>query len=687
MIPLRKDWGGLKKTTCRLIVWKISFLLAFGLIVAPGRAQSAQETRVEYARVSGSEVHLQVSVPRGQNIETATLTLGGERVTLTPSPLPSSITQWLVLDQSAAVINTAPTILTAITRFLQGLPADTQTGIVLYADQVVHFSPTRSINEITAFLSGYSGRANSAGCLGSALAHVAEQVQASDSALTAPRVLLIGGAVSRQNVCAVREFEPFGVPVDVIVVADDFDEFYLDITELSGGRLLRANIQTLSARVNEVKALWANPVYLLSGSYSGQASSGSLALTLSSGATVSAPVALQHAIAPETAPVTGGLTVIEGRPAPTVAAEVVAPTETIVEVSTVVEEVRPAVIASPVPPTQEPTAPAIAQMQPTSVPPQPTTISEPAAAVITEPTSVPTEVRQNPTAAPTIEAAVAQVRADNTSPPPTAVAADADETVPSVRSAEAEGAEMSAVEPAPVEQAAQPATIAVQDTNGFIPDEYLPYVGAGGGLAFVLWGLLFIRARRSRLARERARQPISASGDHTVLDFASAPGQATTSDATVIDFGAASAPAADDDPYDTTEMFMPPEAVVPEYDDFELTEIVTAEEMLAVVRPPLALLKFEPEDQAIELRPLASVTVGRSETSDVVLSGDRQISRQHVVISAQADDTISLTLRTRNPVLLNNQPIEDSAVLAVGDVVQLSTQTRLLVLAAEASEN
>src|SRR5690606_8276049 len=80
------------------------------------------------------------------------------------------------------------------------------------------------------------------------------------------------------------------IPVDFVIVSDSVDPLYEDLKIRFGGRLLRANLRTISNRLDEIKSLWSNPVYELSGTYGGEATTGEVELALSDGTRLRLPV-------------------------------------------------------------------------------------------------------------------------------------------------------------------------------------------------------------------------------------------------------------------------------------------------------------------------------------------------------------------------------------------------------------
>ncbi len=612
---------GLKYRNYLNFVWWISCVIVMGWPDFAAIAQSSQDSRVESAILLGDSLQVQVSVPRGQTIEMATLVLADTTLLLDTVPVPLPVTQWLILDQSEGIINIAPTIQTAVNRFLQGTPATTQTGLVLYSDSINRFLPSANQDEISTWLTGYSGRANTPGCIGDALVTVGEQLASIPTSVQ--RVLLIGGPASRQNVCTGRDFQPLGVPVDVIVLTDEIDTFYHDIIERGGGVLLRANIQTLAARVNEIKALWANPVYALTGTYTGQSVTGDLRLTLANGSVVNLAVQLQTgaALTDSTMPVAAnGLSVLQD------------PLSQIPATEPVTSQTEGAATTVPAP-EQIIAQPAVTQSDSVGSNP-PTTNNEPVRVVgdIQVMSSEPTPIMLNNPVAEAESAVLLSPQPD--------------------------------IQPVRIDS---PKEVAADVTADF--SQYLPFIGGGALLlALVLFGV--IRSRRS--SESRPALETRSSADHTLIEF----DQRSSTEIEFQDTGGSgfSSEIEAGDPYDMTEMFDGP------VDDFELTEIITEADMLAVVKPPVALLKVEPNGQVYALR-RPQTRLGRMGECDIHLSDDRQISREHVVFVITEDDAIHMEVHTHNPVMVNGQRITGAHPLRIGDTLQLSTVTRGTVLA------
>ncbi|MGJ3239860.1 MAG: FHA domain-containing protein [Anaerolineae bacterium] len=106
--------------------------------------------------------------------------------------------------------------------------------------------------------------------------------------------------------------------------------------------------------------------------------------------------------------------------------------------------------------------------------------------------------------------------------------------------------------------------------------------------------------------------------------------------------------------------------------EMEQTEIVTLRQIASRTgKTHVANLINERDDIIYEIhRPVA--TLGRRIGSDILVAGDRQISRDHARFITGDTGTIRIVRITSNPILINGVPIEQQHDLYDGDVVQLS---------------
>lgn len=382
---------GLNKTTYRIIT------LCLSLIFVLNVAAQSEDVRVQGAIYStDGNIQIHVTVPRGQTVESAILNLDGMTIPLDRDPLPLPVVQWFVIDASDSMINVQSLVVNAIERFVQGVD-DTRFGFVVYNSTATVIHPTSQASEVNAILANYNALPNAPGCIGDALAALELDPEAAN------RILLIAGPLSRQGTCLNDAVQQVGAPVDAIIIADEPDDAYLDITEGSGGTLYRANRNTITTRFNEVKVSWTQPVFMLTGGLpSAPEGRGQLDLTLSTGSQIQLPVTFITRTATESTQT--------DRPA----IEVIA-------TSTLAPTVTPEPTFTPEPtaiieqPTEEQ---AVVVEQPTEEEPavieQPT--EEQAAVVVEQPTEAinASPTPEPPTAEPIVEEAVEEGNQDQT---------------------------------------------------------------------------------------------------------------------------------------------------------------------------------------------------------------------------------------------------------------------------------
>jgi len=297
------------------------------LSIAAGSQTHAQippSTRVEFASLlpeGGTVLH--VRVLRGQTIETAELEIEGQKLPLDAAPVPLPLTQWILLDASDGMLNFQPAVLAAVQRFLSG--SGDRTGMIIYDSRVRVLQPTESESQINDFLAAYTATAEQPGCLGDALSVLNDMQRATERSW---RILLITADLSRQTTCARQDLPTLPAPIDIVSIADGENEALTDLIERSGGNRFNANLRTIEARVNEVRALWGQPSYAVRHETLNSVPQRALLhVTLANGLEESVPVRFMtyNLPQPETAQVTAAptitLDILPARPVEPVAAE------------------------------------------------------------------------------------------------------------------------------------------------------------------------------------------------------------------------------------------------------------------------------------------------------------------------------------------------------------------------------
>jgi hypothetical protein len=205
-----------------------------------------------------------VRVLRGQTIESGSIIQGANTLELEAAPVPLANTQWIVLDASEEMVNLQTTVQGAVQRFLRNNA--TPTGLIFYNSAVDTLSPTDSASQIDSFLLEYTATAGEPACLADALTPITAATRQLDHSW---RILVItAGDFSGQSNCATQTMPQMPAPVDVIAIADDIDESLQELVDSTGGTLIRANLRTVEARINEVRTQWGQPTYELRGVWS-----------------------------------------------------------------------------------------------------------------------------------------------------------------------------------------------------------------------------------------------------------------------------------------------------------------------------------------------------------------------------------------------------------------------------------
>ncbi len=591
-------------------------VLLTGGVLVPAVAQTDEVRVARSLQSAAGDVRVHVVIPRGQAIESAALEVNTTTTPLDVAPVELPITRWLLLDASDTMINTAPAVSDALERLLLNNPGDdVRTGAIRFNQRLDVLQPTDSTALVQDWLDGYAAQAGTLGCLSDALARLQAQELAPDRL---HRVLIITGGLTRQGLCAEEGYIETGVPLDVLVIADSVDDFYRDITERSNGELYQANLQSIRPRLTEVRAQWARPAFELAG-MAPAADEAGLQIVLSSGRSIEQAITLERQAAPESETVVGaGLqTIPTSTPPPT---DTPPPSATAQNPTAVTDESATPVTGAVAADTTE-TSPATATE---------TTADNPAASGAST---------DNPTATP-----------DTDSTAPTAVAAAAT-AVPAATDAPA----------TPPDDSAAPA----DDSNSS------QMLLLGGGVAAVLVVLMvIIFLLRGRSNQQEATDPMK-DIEHTLVDLEATQVELDDEDelsesAVRDNFYDRPGLSDDDDDFDLTEMLDDDE------DEFDKTEIVSPEDMLAAANQTLVgELRVPDSDVSYPIQAPATL-LGRADDCDIVITGDSQISRQHVRFSVDDSGQVVIHPLTANPVLLDGDLLEDSQPLHDGNQLQLS---------------
>lgn len=213
---------------------------------------------MEYAGVDPSgNLTLHVTVPYGQSINRASLTIDSQIYTLRAEPVPLDVVQWLVLDASDGVVAVQPVIQEQVKTLLND--NDRMTGIRTYNESVTELPLTASSTALS-FLSDYTATSGRDGCVWDALNTLPEF-----DANKSQKVLLITGTVSPQFNCNQLQPPQSAYTIDVIQVSDSADDTLQQLSNQTNGSFSTATLRTIQTRINEKRILWSQPTYRVQG--------------------------------------------------------------------------------------------------------------------------------------------------------------------------------------------------------------------------------------------------------------------------------------------------------------------------------------------------------------------------------------------------------------------------------------
>src|SRR5690606_13523578 len=161
-----------------------------------------RSTRVELVTVTNAgEVLIHIRVPRGQTVESAEVVQGNNLIPLAPEPVQLPVTQWVLLDSGAEMVNLQSVVQSNVQRFLRN--SENATGLIFYKSEITVLRPTDRPDQVDGFLTSYIATAGEAACLGDAIAAVNDTTRDLNRSW---RILVItAGDFSRQSTCGVQD--------------------------------------------------------------------------------------------------------------------------------------------------------------------------------------------------------------------------------------------------------------------------------------------------------------------------------------------------------------------------------------------------------------------------------------------------------------------------------------------------
>lgn len=338
----------------------------------------ATDVFIEWAAQSDTNtVTVHVRVPRGQEIEVATIGDDATLSLLEAQPAPMNTTTWLVIDASATMLNFQSPVQTSLQRWLtsDSTLRDGEVGLIAYNNDLQIAEPSRFQSQVDDFLAEYTVTANTVGCLGDALTTIAEREREVNRSV---RILVITAEWSRQTTCTQSAVpDDLLAPIEMIILANEenTDDALIELAERGGTMPLFANVRLLDTRLDEIQAAWDNPTFRLDATFANPLpSNATITVNLSNGDAITQQVQFDIFVQPPTP--------IASPTVPT--ATLIAPTETASPTTTI------APTSTDVP--DEPTATNM-QAEPTAtdVPPTVTSTPQPEtteAAIASAPTEV-----------------------------------------------------------------------------------------------------------------------------------------------------------------------------------------------------------------------------------------------------------------------------------------------------------
>jgi hypothetical protein len=295
------DWTGLAMPLNKKSLNSISWILSLLLFLGNGSvlAQETEAVRVLQAvSYSNGHVNLHLVIPDGQTIAGAELSLAdGASFDLLAQQI--EIEQWILLDASSGAVNVAAIFQAKIESFAETLSANGHLSLILFGEEAQVFESISDTEALLSLFDTYNPRIDEQSCAFDALAKL---FNSENEPNQVRRILLLVGDATPQTKCLTNIYTNINTPVDVIQITNSLDDTFSNIAQGSGGSYFKANVQSLSSRVDELQKLWDQPVYLLSGEAEQNIANGEIIVSLANGQAIHKTVEFEQIILPTVTP-------------------------------------------------------------------------------------------------------------------------------------------------------------------------------------------------------------------------------------------------------------------------------------------------------------------------------------------------------------------------------------------------
>lgn len=225
-------------------------------------AQGASNLQIELvARTFDEEAIIHVRLPRGQMINSATLSQGDNTIVLAPDVDPLPITRFILIDASEATINLQQVLQSNMSRFWRA--GEELTSLTFYNDEVTFFDPTSDTEINNNHLANYIIESGVPACHGDALSRINDITRDYERSW---RILLVtAGDFSEQEQCNSQNLPILPSSLDLFTLAEPVDAGLEALVENSSGQQYQGNLLTIENEISTILTQWGQSTYALQG--------------------------------------------------------------------------------------------------------------------------------------------------------------------------------------------------------------------------------------------------------------------------------------------------------------------------------------------------------------------------------------------------------------------------------------
>ncbi|MEO1166121.1 MAG: FHA domain-containing protein [Chloroflexota bacterium] len=234
----------------------------------------------------GTQLNVQVAVPAGMTVESVTVALPDDTLTLRQRDISFVEERWILLDGGRDMLNAESEIRDELGALLSDDDFARRTGLIIFQDdsepQIV--APSDDSEIVRDAIATYQASASRVGCVREAVSAFNRYQENTLDVSAVRRVLLITGSTSCDD-----DLPTVTVPVDILVLGSANGQL-IGIAEQGNTVIRTSNLPTFDGALAEVLSRWQTDILLYETTLSGDIASATVTLSLTDGQTLSRTV-------------------------------------------------------------------------------------------------------------------------------------------------------------------------------------------------------------------------------------------------------------------------------------------------------------------------------------------------------------------------------------------------------------